>query len=279
MSDSSAVPNGTSVTDHDAAIAYAWQVVREVDARLTEPLHAAYVIGSLAFGDYALGVSDIDLALVSSAPPGEDEREQILERLEELLRDSPAPGLGMVLYRGPQVPVDGAIPFDLDVAGGPDLPLSVVDGTGAQPAHWYVIDVSMARQHALRLSGPEAPQVFGEPDRAHVLRAIERSLWWQGGDGSAPGDTVLNACRSWSYASEGLWSSKTEAAAWARRRVEARQEAVHDPPADSAAIIDAALAARGRRGAAPSARDMRRFVGWVLQVVDAAGRREVKPAA
>ncbi len=112
-----AVQNGTTDLLHDEAIEYAWHVVHEIDALLTQPLHAAYVIGSLAFGDYAAGVSDIDLALVSRRPVGEDEREQVAEALEPLLPDCPARGLGLVIYRGPHVPADGVIPFDKDMAG------------------------------------------------------------------------------------------------------------------------------------------------------------------
>ncbi len=260
-------------------MAYAWQVVHQVDERLARPLHAAYVIGSLSFGDFAPGVSDIDLALVSSGAVGDDEREQIAEALEPLAQKCPAPGLGVVLYRGPHVPVEDVIPFELDATGGPETPLKVTTDPGEVLAHWYVIDVSIARQHASRLSGPDAAQVFAEPSRARVLRAIERSLWWQGGDGSAPANTVLNACRSWFYTAEGMWSSKAEAAVWARRRVSAGQEAAGHPPAEAAATIDAALAARARRGAAPSAQEMQRFVGWVLQVVSGVSRREGRPAA
>lgn len=280
MTSSSAVPNGNAGPLHDQAVEYAWHVVRAINELLTEPLHAAYVIGSLAMDDFAPGWSDIDVAAVTARRLTGDELQGAIEAVEATLGDCPARGLELVVYPGPVVTIRSAVLFELNLNGGPQMPLHVDTDPSEAPGHWFLLDLAIAREHALRLFGPEAAQVFSEPARAHVLTAVQRSLWWQGGSGSAPAGTVLNACRSWLYAAEGIWGSKSEAGAWARRSLSSeQQEAQPKAPATAAAIIDAALAARALRGAGPSVQEMRRFVGWVVQVVDGFSRREVRPAA
>ncbi len=64
------------------------------------------------------------------------------------------------------------------------------------------------------------------------LDALEDSLEWHADHETLTHYSVLNACRSWRYAEKGVWSSKEEAAEWARSRTE-------DPT-----IIDSALAIR-----------------------------------
>ncbi len=102
----------------------------------------------------------------------------------------------------------------------------------AEPAHWFVLDICIVREHGLRLIGPPAREVFASIPRPWLLDALEDSLEWHADHETLIHYSVLNACRSWRYAEEGVLSSKDDAAAWARSRTE-------DP-----SVIDSALAIR-----------------------------------
>ena len=70
---------------------------------------------------------------------------------------------------------------------------------------------------------------------------------------------VLNASRGWRFASEGVWSSKNDAGAWAMART-------GDP-----ATVEAALAARhGDRSAILDPARVEAFAGEALQAVEQA---------
>jgi hypothetical protein len=82
-----------------------------------------------------------------------------------------------------------------------------------------------------------------------VLEALEDSLEWHADHETLLYYSVLNACRSWRYAKEGIMPSKDEAAAWAQSRAE-------DP-----SIIDSALAIRrGDRSRSLDPAEVRAFV-------------------
>ncbi len=49
-----------------------------------------------------------------------------------------------------------------------------------------------------------------------LLDALDDSLRWHAEHETVPHNSVLNACRSWRFAEAGVWSSKDDAAAWAR---------------------------------------------------------------
>jgi len=102
----------------------------------------------------------------------------------------------------------------------------------SEPAHWFVLDVSIVREHGLRLAGPPAREVFAPIPRYWLLDALEDSLQWHADHESLTHYSVLNACRSWRYAEERLWVSKEAGAEWARSRME-------DP-----SLIDSALEIR-----------------------------------
>ncbi len=74
--------------------------------------------------------------------------------------------------------------------------------------------------------------VFPSIPRERVLGAVAEVLEWQMRSEPWAANSVLNACRAWRFAAEGRWSSKTEAAAWAR------------PRSDDPEVVDAALALR-----------------------------------
>jgi hypothetical protein len=122
----------------------------------------------------------------------------------------------------------------------------------SEPSHWFVLDIAIARQRAVSLMGPPASEVFGSIPRKQILESLIESLDWHSKREKMEHLTVLNACRAWRFAAEGLWDSKTGAATWARARFE-------DP-----SLIDAAIAIR--EGRSRSRLDPRRVGALVGKV-------------
>jgi hypothetical protein len=119
----------------------------------------------------------------------------------------------------------------------------------SEPSHWFVLDISIVREYGLQLIGPPAREVFAPIPRPWVLDALEESLGWHADHETLLHYSVLNACRSWRYAQEGVMSSKDDAAVWALSHAK-------DP-----SIIDSALAIRkGNRSRSLDAAEVRAFV-------------------
>jgi aminoglycoside adenylyltransferase-like protein len=81
-----------------------------------------------------------------------------------------------------------------------------------------VIDLDIARRHAIALLGPPPDRVIGRLERARVLDAVAASMRWYASHQPGSADAVLAACRGWRYRVEGEWSSKGEAGRWALER-------------------------------------------------------------
>jgi predicted nucleotidyltransferase len=81
-----------------AAAAYASKVVRRLHSLLDAKLHAAYLIGSLALGDYVPGRSDIDIMAVVEERLFTEVKREIVRALSHPALPCPARGLEFVLY-------------------------------------------------------------------------------------------------------------------------------------------------------------------------------------
>jgi hypothetical protein len=208
-------------------VRYAQALASRLQELLGGDLLGVYVIGSLAWLDYHPTHSDVDILGVAQPLPVQLKR-AVVEALTH--ERPPARGLEFVLY-GPRTgePAEQATAFQLNLnTNPPHVALEPRD----EPAHWFIVDVAMARVRSIPLIGPPAVEVLDPIPRGAILRALEASLDWHAEHEPGSPNAVLNACRAWRYAREGRWSSKTEAGRWARTRVE-------DP-----SRIDAALAAR-----------------------------------
>ena len=102
----------------------------------------------------------------------------------------------------------------------------------AEPAHWFLLDLDILRQAGRPLVGPPTRDLVGPIPRRRLLEALVASLAWHGANEPALQQSVLNACRGWRFTSEGVWSSKDDAGAWALART------------DDPATVSAALAVR-----------------------------------
>lgn len=250
----------TEVTD------FADAVTRGVREILGDGLYAAYLAGSVALGGYVPGQSDIDIMAVCQHPLPVERKQALADAVFRVAATCPTRGLELVLYSRGAVAAPSRTPrFEVNLNAGPEMPFHLSLDPASEPAHWFVLDVSIARAHGLRLAGPPAGEVLAPIPRSWLLDALKDSLEWHAEHETLTHFSVLNACRSWRFAEEGVWSSKEAGAKWARPRVE-------DP-----AVIDAALEIRGgQNGRGPTRRldssEVRDFVMGVKSRVERISR-------
>jgi hypothetical protein len=234
---------------------------------LGEELLAAYLIGSGALGGAVAQSSDVDLLAVCAHAPAATQTEQLVAALTAEAMTWPLRGLEFVLYPRAAVASPARSPrFVVNLNVGPRMPLHLSTDPAAEPAHWFVIDLAILRQHGVALHGPSAGQLVAPIPRAWLLDALGDALVWHTTNEPALHQTVLNAARAWRYAAEEVWSSKDAAASWARART------------DDPALVQTALAIRrGDHSQALDPARVDRFVRAIQAHVErAAGRR---PAA
>jgi hypothetical protein len=200
---------------------------------LGDDLVAVYLGGSGALGGVAAAQSDVDLVAICAAAPGEEPRRAVVAGLGGLAMGWPMRGLEFVLYTRAAVADPAERPrFELNLNVGPRMPYHLSLDPASEPAHWFVLDLAILRDHGRPLAGPPARDLVGPIPRRRLLEALRDSLAWHGAHEPALQQAVLNACRGWRFTEEGVWSSKDDAGAWALDR------------SDDPATVSAALAVR-----------------------------------
>jgi Aminoglycoside adenylyltransferase, C-terminal domain len=200
---------------------------------LGDDLVAVYLGGSGALGGVAAGQSDVDLVAICAAAPGEEPRRAVVAGLGGLAMGWPVRGLEFVLYTRAAVADPAERPrFELNLNVGPRMPYHLSLDPASEPAHWFVLDLAILRDHGRPLAGPPARDLVGPIPRRRLLEALRDSLAWHGAHEPVLQQAVLNACRGWRFTEEGVWSSKDDAGAWALDR------------SDDPATVSAALAVR-----------------------------------
>ena len=227
-------------------------------------LVGVYLHGSVATGDTAPGTSDADLIAVCSHPLPQEQRDSlrallVASTLPASLRAVDLGILSAKIAARPERPLRWELMLRVGRAGDR---LAVTD-LGGYPGD--LLDVEMARQRGIALVGPAPGAVFAPIPTAWVLEACAEELrvWAARRHYESPTSGVLNACRAWRYAEEGVLASKVEGGEWAR------------PRTARSALIDAALAfRRGETDVAMPDRDVNAFVRRALQRVEAAIRSD-----
>jgi aminoglycoside adenylyltransferase-like protein len=175
-------------------------------------LHAVYLLGSAASGDYEHGRSDVDVVAVTAGRLSDAETRALAHAAESL--PCPARKLELVVY-----PL-GSDRHELNLNTGETISFDPNEG----PAFWFVLDRAIAEQHALALLGPAWHEVFEPVARQDVLDALEAAHDWQEREEPLGRSSVLNACRAWTWLETGEWTSKSQAAGWLRGQVRERIE-------------------------------------------------------
>jgi predicted nucleotidyltransferase len=195
---------------------YLAQLVRRLEQALGDELVAVYLTGSGALGDWVPGRSDIDVMVICDVPLTIQAKHAVVAPL--LHRALPCPGrvLELVVYsRARASAPQRRAEFEINLNTGATLVDHVSFDPPDEPWHWFVIDLAIARDAGRPLIGPPPQEVIGAPARADLIAALRKSLHWHQACDGASADAVLNACRAWRYAVEGVWSSKRDAGAWA----------------------------------------------------------------
>jgi hypothetical protein len=199
------------------------EVGRDVADRLSALLGAdllgVYLVGSGALGGFAPATSDVDVAAIAAQGPSPDATRAIVDAVSAAALAWPVRGVEFVLY--PAAAAAAASPqFAINLNIGRRMPLHLATDPAEEPAHWFIIDLAMLREHGMPLLGPAAAELVGPVPSDQLLEALRASLSWHGDNEPASSSTVLNACRAWRFVAEGVWSNKEEAGRWAARIVE-----------------------------------------------------------
>jgi hypothetical protein len=202
--------------------AYVEEVLRRVRRALGESMVGAWLVGSAALGDFAPERSDVDIQAIASERLPLRERADLAEALSHEALPCPAKGLEFVLYPRDELEGQEGPAFQLNLNTGERLEYHLEFQADQDPRFWFVIDVSIARQHAVVLAGPPTSRAFPDLPRPLVVHALLEALDWYEAHG--PGDALASACRAWAWASDGVWRSKSDAARWARGRLDGSAE-------------------------------------------------------
>ena len=252
-----AVPSHVSDAISRETGAYLTELVARLRAILGAELVGVYAGGSLALGGYDPPRSDLDIAAVSRDTLPDETKRDVTAGLRHESLPCPARGLELVVYAEHTVRTgtrEAAYELNLNTGGSMPFHVSFAPGDG-EAEHWYAIDRAVIRDHGRALLGPPPAQLFAALPQWMLVDLLVDSVRWHERSGMAhDDDAVLNACRALRYAAEGAWSSKPDAAEWARGRV-----------ADGD-LVSAAVAARAGPGAPL---DRRRVVDFL----EAARRR------
>ena len=188
----------------------------EVGTRLA----AVTLVGSAGAGWYEPGVSDIDVAVVVERALDERSARSLAAGLSHSKLPCPARKLELVAYRRDLLAVpEWPLPFELNFNTGEGMVDHVGLDASAEAAHWFLLDLAIARERSTPLLGPPLHALLGEIPRPAVLEALRSALDWYDREEADSAATVLAACRAWHYAEEGEWASKRDAAEWAAVRL------------------------------------------------------------
>ena len=244
---------------------YHRELVDRLEAILGERLLGVYAAGSFGLEDFDGARSDLDVFAVCTGAVTPDEKSAIIARLRDEALPCPARGLEFVLYPEETArTASGEAGFLLNLNSGPRIGFRADVEPGAIERHWFPIDRAIVRTAGVALVGPPPHELFAPIPRALLLPVVREALAWHRAPGnSGDDDTVLNACRSLHWLREDVWSSKSDAGAWALERVDDRE------------LVAAALAARDRNATLGRER-VQRFVDDVLAESE---RRPLQPLA
>jgi Domain of unknown function (DUF4111) len=199
--------------------AYLDALTSRVRGELGSSLVAVSLVGSAGAGWYEPGVSDIDVAVVVKRVLDERPARSLAAKLSHSRLPCPARRLELVVYRRALLaePV-WPLPFELNLNTGPGMADHVGLDPAAEAAHWFLLDLAIARDHSTPLAGPPLHSLLGEIPRPAVVDALRSALDWYESDPDPEG-SILAACRAWHFAEEGEWVSKRDAAEWAAERL------------------------------------------------------------
>jgi hypothetical protein len=190
-------------------------LVERLGSALNERLIAVYALGGLALGHYRPGKSDLDIYVIVSGALDDDEKHAIVGRCRHRSLPCPARRLELVVISDQAAREPGPSPrWELNLNTGPSGPDHVGLDPLAEPSHWFVLDLAIARERGVALAGPPAVDVIGPPRAADVHAAQAEAVAWYALN-EMPAETVAAACRARHWLATGAFASKRDAMRWA----------------------------------------------------------------
>jgi hypothetical protein len=175
-----------------------------------------YLFGSAGCGEYAPGISDLDVQAVMSETPSMVQREELAGRLAHAVLPCPSKRLDFVCYTRSSIdPANRHPHFDLNFNTGSVFEQLMLEPR-AEADHWFLLDIALGRELGHALVGPPPATVYAPIPRTWQLEAMRESLAWRQAHDITSPNNVLNACREWRYAVTGVLGSKAAGVAWAR---------------------------------------------------------------
>ena len=233
-------------------------MVARLRALLGDDLVGVYAGGSFALGGYEPERSDLDVAAVCRRTLADGAKEAIASALQHESLPCPARGLELVVYAESRIGEATAdAGYELNLNTGRAMPFQLSLAPGGAAEHWYAIDRVIICEHGVVLFGPPATAIFAPVSRETLLELLTESVrWHEEHEDARPDDAVLNACRAWRYATEGVWSAKPVAGEWAQGRL------------GDGDLLSVALAARRGSGEQPDRDRVGLFLRGVRQLLD-----------
>lgn len=193
-----------------------------------------YLVGSASYtSGYISGQSDLDVAVVTRSRLEESTLARVPEFCSHVALPCPADKLELVVYAYEAVHLDHpALPYkiSLNYNTGRSLPRDHVryGNTPDDSPHWFILDIAAAHANNLALlDGPAFSDIFTPRlGRRQVLDALQTSLQWHIEHEPTSANAVLNACRGWRWAGQGVFGSKLEGGKYALSRLSGKAKQV-----------------------------------------------------
>ena len=235
-------------------------VTARVRSELGPSLTAVTLVGSAGAGWFEPGASDLDVAVVVRRPLDRERARSLAEGVSHSRLPCPARRLELVVYLRSVLANPGpTVPFELNLNTGPGMRDHVGLAPDAEAAHWFLLDLAIARERSMPLYGPPLRSLVGELPRPAVIEALRAALDWYASSEPDAAAVVLAACRTWHFAEEGEWASKRDSAEWAATRL-----------ADPRPVHSAVTIRGGGTAEWPSAEDAEKLVAQARAALDAA---------
>ncbi|WJR35246.1 DUF4111 domain-containing protein [Mycobacteroides immunogenum] len=199
--------------------AYARRVAAEMASVFGAQLVGVYLHGSAVLGGFDPRRSDVDIVVVCENVMTAVQQSAVAERLRAQHLPCPAAGLELSIVTLAAAGRPSVQPlFELHITTAP-TDSKVIDGHGHPGDPDLILHFAVCRQ-AGRLVGPgrAAAEVFAPIGRDMVAAQLMAEVRW--GAGHAPAEyAVLNACRAWQFAMDGVLVSKVDGGQWALERM------------------------------------------------------------
>jgi hypothetical protein len=201
---------------------YLSRLVERLASVLHDRLIGVYGLGGLAYGDYRHGRSDLDVYVVVRSSLDANEKLAIADGCSHGALPCPARQLEMVVISAQAARHPTSTPrWELNLNTGADRTDHVGLDPAAEPSHWFVLDLAIARQCGVALLGPPASELVGVPQVDDIQRAQSEAVAWYARN-EMPAETVAAACRAWHWLATGTFAAKRTAARWALTRLDDR---------------------------------------------------------